>query len=116
MMSRSNALPIFGDCTEKVLCLIPMWDMVNHKHKEVCYMVFNNSIIFHSVVDINYLLKSYWIISTLSLLKYGCNLALLILHIGLLCFYLEWSKYSQLRLYSTMCIIGDFSRLCSKLN
>ncbi|VDM32897.1 unnamed protein product [Hydatigera taeniaeformis] len=35
VMSRNNALPIKGDGGERVLCLIPLWDMVNHKQCQI---------------------------------------------------------------------------------
>ena len=43
VMSRNNALPSLGSGDGKLLCLIPLWDMINHKPNQVSCMAFNNS-------------------------------------------------------------------------
>ncbi|KAL5112492.1 Actin-histidine N-methyltransferase [Taenia crassiceps] len=51
IMSRNNALPIKGDNDEKLLCLIPLWDMINHKQHQVTtdYDPVSKRIIFYAM-------------------------------------------------------------------
>ncbi|CDS40894.1 SET domain containing protein 3 [Echinococcus multilocularis] len=51
VMSRNNALPIKGDSDGKLLCLIPLWDMINHKQYQVTtdYDPVSEHIVFYAM-------------------------------------------------------------------
>ncbi|KAM7541038.1 hypothetical protein Aperf_G00000035739 [Anoplocephala perfoliata] len=51
VMSRNNAIPVNENGVGKLLCLIPLWDMINHKQGQITtdYDPVNRSLLFYAM-------------------------------------------------------------------